>query len=1575
MNIIKFIIHRKTFISMLFIALTMLGYISYKQLPVELIPDAELPFLIVQVNSIREMDPDYMEKQAIIPLEGAVSTLEGIDKIESTADRRQGMIMIYYNQNVKIKYAYLKLQEKVNAVKSSLSEEFFVNVIKIDTEQISNMFMALQIRGSGGLDRIREIIDKKIVLELENINGIANVEIFGGRQKSVEIILNEEASEAYNITPNQVRSLIAQNSASKTFLGQAYEKNRQYFVNLVAEYTDVRDLENIVVRRNGPVLLKDVADIYVGLKEEDSISRVNGKEAITVQLVRDAQVNLIDLSHTTREVIDRLNSQLKSLDIEIVIQNDSAEYMEKNINLIIQLALIGGLLAIVILYLFLKNLRLVIIIAAAIPISIFTAFNFFYAYDISLNSLTLVGIALAVGMLLDNSIVVLENIYRLVSRGKNIDESVINGVKEVWRSIFAATLTTIVIFLPFVFASDFFVRLMGRHISVSIISTLLVSFVVALLLIPMVTHFFLQQKTKKTSKPLDFNIVAQKNRLLQIYRVFLKSAMRFPPRTIIGALLGLFASLIICLALSINVSKEAELADFNLYLTMPSGATLESTDSTVVDLERRLQDIKEKQDVVSQIYEEEAIITIKLQEEYEKIDNRTIPQIKSDIAERIDDIRTAEVSFDQPTSSRRFGGGRGRNPGGGFERMMGIGSQTEKVLIKGHDFNMMRNIAEDIRTYLEELSSMEWANYNISDNRPEVHLLFDNELMSHYDVSLNTVSAELAGFQKEFSSGLTYKQGLDEYDIIIKNAELIDDDKTISDLRELRIPSQTGGTHEMQQLSRIIYSFGMSAINRVNQEKEIEVRYKLLPEINSSKSLLDAAREEIDDLIANIELPPGIAVEVVHDETELEEFYFLITAAFILIYMILASVFESLSAPFVIMFTIPLATVGSFWAIILTGNSIINPITLIGFIILLGLVVNNGIILIDYTRILRKNGNSRSRALMTAGQARVRPILITTITTIVAMMPLAMGKAEYVTQIGAPFAITVIGGLSLSTLFTLVFIPMVYSGLEIALKWMSNLNWKIKILWAILFIAGIYLIYNNIFSFVFRLAALFALIGLIPFVTYFIILSLRQAKEDIISLDETLHIKIKHVVKIYDDYSRFFRELKKGKTIREKAGLTKNFRTWKDFDIYVWQLPLLAFLIYFIYFYLRSSFWIFMLTHVLYFYVFFFWKPISSFLNIQFRKTKKTIHQKIDKWFYSIFFWGFPLLNLLIYYLRWENITILIFIAFVWYLTLAIYVTSNKLHQEKVNIMRLSGRLAGIRKTFYRFVQVIPVIGKKKNPFKALAGVSLEIGSGMFGLLGPNGAGKTTLMRIICGILEQSRGTIWINGIDLKEKREELQGLIGYLPQEFGTYENMTAKEFLEYQAILKNIYDKKERDKRVSYVLNAVHLDEHKDKKIGSYSGGMKQRIGIAQTLLHLPRILVVDEPTAGLDPRERIRFRNLLVELARERIVIFSTHIIEDISSSCNRVAVLNRGRLCYLGDPQKMTRIAEDKIWQFNVEVREFEQVRDMFTIIHHMRDGEKIRVRCLSQEKPTLDAKPVRPTLEDAYLWLLRKTDTC
>ena len=368
---LEFVIKRRTFVSMFFLGLSMLGYISYKNLDLEMYPNVELPFLIVQVFGANESDPEYMEKRAIMPLEGAIGTLEGIDEIESFADQRQGRIMIYYNHDMNLKYAYLKLQEKVDAVKPTISDEFFITVLKIDTEQLSNMFMNLQIRGTGGVDRLRVFFENEIREKFESIDGIANVEVFGGHEKAVEIILDPQLSAAYDLTPSRIRNIIARNSQDKLYLSRLANQQKKVYVNLVADFRDISDLENIVVRAVPPVLLKDVADISFNVKEESSISRVNGKDAVTVQLIRDTQANLIELSHLTREVIEQLNNKLSSQDIEIVIQQDNAEPLENNLDLITELALTGGLIAIVILWFFLRNIRLVMVIALALPISIF----------------------------------------------------------------------------------------------------------------------------------------------------------------------------------------------------------------------------------------------------------------------------------------------------------------------------------------------------------------------------------------------------------------------------------------------------------------------------------------------------------------------------------------------------------------------------------------------------------------------------------------------------------------------------------------------------------------------------------------------------------------------------------------------------------------------------------------------------------------------------------------------------------------------------------------------------------------------------------------------------------------------------------------------------------------------------------------------------------------------------------------------------------------------------------------------------------------------------------------------------
>jgi ABC-type multidrug transport system ATPase subunit len=382
------------------------------------------------------------------------------------------------------------------------------------------------------------------------------------------------------------------------------------------------------------------------------------------------------------------------------------------------------------------------------------------------------------------------------------------------------------------------------------------------------------------------------------------------------------------------------------------------------------------------------------------------------------------------------------------------------------------------------------------------------------------------------------------------------------------------------------------------------------------------------------------------------------------------------------------------------------------------------------------------------------------------------------------------------------------------------------------------------------------------------------------------------------------------------------------------------------------------------------WKPFGHYLAFRAEKRGKKLPLKIHRWVQTFLFWILPAIEVILVWKITKTIGFVVVFGILWYLALIISVTAKKLYQEKVNIDRITGRFGTLRRQTLRTVKKIPFIGKQHQPFKALNGVSINIGTGMFGLLGPNGAGKSTMMRIICGIYEQSYGKIWINGIDTQEKREELQGLIGYLPQEFGTYESMPAADFLDYQAILKGISDKKQREERIEYVLKAVHLWEKKDHKIGSFSGGMKQRIGIAQILLHLPKILVVDEPTAGLDPRERIRFRNLLVELSRERIVIFSTHIIEDISSSCNQVAVINRGRVKYHGTPMDMVHLAKNMVWQFDISATDFDKMENKHLITHHMRQGDLIRVRFLSKKKPAVDAVPASPILEDAYLCLIK-----
>lgn len=1542
----------------------MLGYVSYRLLNVEMLPNAELPTVYLQVSSNQDVNPSYMESQVIIPLEGVVSSIEGIEHITSQASNRQGRLQVDFKKGVNLKYTILKLQEKVNNILPTLPDGFSVSVEKANITGVNNNFMSLQVRGSGGVDRLRSLVDKELKPQLENIDGVAAVNVYGGREKAIEIRVNQDMLTALNITPSRISQTLSQYNQERTFLGYVNEPDLRYYVHLDANYDHISEIENVIVAP-GPVYLKDIATIFFDMKEETTLSRVNGKEAISVTLVNDAQVNLLDLSNRTKEKIEELNSEFAGYDIEMVIQSNSADAIEKNINQVVNLAISGGFLAILILWFFLRNIRLVTFIALSIPISVLAAFNVFYAFDISINSLTLIGLALAIGMLVDNSVVVLENIYRLSGLGKSPREAVLQGTREVWKSIFAATLTTITVFLPFLFSDEIYIKLIGEHIGISIIATLIFSLFVALLFIPMATYLMLKANKGKS---VFYEELSINQRPIQIYTVLLKTSLRKPAVTIVGSIVLLIGTLMAALSLNPETSKTVNSDRINMTITMPPSSTLEYSDKIVTLLESKLDSFPEKEDVITRIEEDEASITVTLKEDYYKYGGRSISDLILDLNRK---MRVPNVNVRITSGASQQNQSGAASAMSNFMSVLGVGDNSERIVIKGSDFEMMDVIADDINYYLTEMDFIASTWTSNPGRRREIHLTFDPILLASYDISRQNITSGLSSLNREFSTGTNLKLGTDEYEIVIKENLTEEEEKkqqsipkTVDDLQKVLIEDANGGLHELRKLAAIKYTRDISTINRENRDREIVVTYNISQSEDLPKDVLKGYQDEIDQLISNYNLPSGIAIEVDRTDESMTEFKFLIFASLILIFMILASVFESVVTPFVLLFTIPLAAIGSLMGLLITSNSLLNANTMTGFLILLGVVVNNGIILIDYANILRKRGYNRNRALITSGFSRLRPILITTTTTVIAMLPMAMGDTDYAGAIGAPFAVTVIGGLMCSALLTLILIPTVYLSLENILKWYRELSRLIHLLHLVIFVLGVLYIYTQVDGIFIQLLWLILLVVLIPGCTYFTMSSIRLANSRVIKDNEPIVIQVRNLVKIYDRASLFQRQWTSGLNIRKRLGLDKKFHHLKDFVSVLWQVVLFGFFGYMAAFYLENNFWIIVMTFVTCAGVFHIWHMVQKYLY-----NKLPNRNRLRKYIHRCVYFGIPVLTLCFLQYRVENTAGTIVIGVLWAIGIAIHLTAAYLYDNNINVERLQGKFANTRRTLFILVKSIPIIGKRRTPFKALKGVSFEIKTGMFGLLGPNGAGKSTMMRIITGILDQSYGTIWINGMNTLEYREELQSLIGFLPQEFGMYESMSAWDFLDYQAILKGITDKKVRNERLEYVLKSVHMYERKDNKIGSFSGGMKQRVGIALILLHLPRILVVDEPTAGLDPRERIRFRNLLVELSRDRIVIFSTHIIEDIASSCNQVVVINRGELKYYGEPMDMIKMAEDKVWVFDIEPEKIDEL-DSKLIVNNMMDEGKIKVRYISRTCPYEGAVRVEANLEDAYLCLLK-----
>ena len=1555
-------VRRPVTTAMFFLALGLLGVISWNRLPVQLFPELIYPEVYVAFV-LPGASPEQMERDVVMPAEEEIGKLADIQEVESYAMANRGGVRVYYAPDADMKFSLLQIQSRMARLQPSFPERTRTTVRRFDTANLSAAVMQLEVLGEGDLSWLRDFSEEKIQPELEAVGGVVAAVVMGGRKSAVEVIVDPVLCQAHRITMSQIRSRLNSFNRRRTYVGRVYDGALALPVSIQGQFSRLEQIRGLVLKPEIPLRLGDVASVRYGLLEETDRNRVNGKPSVGIRIQKEDEANLIAVCGEVEAQVARLNREFAAEGIELVVTNSQADLMGEALDTLKRAALAGAFLALAVLFLFLRNLRFVAVLLLGIPMSLLVTFNLLYAWGLSINVLSLCGLALAVGMLTDNGIVVMENIFKHFERGKSAEDAARDGTAEVGRAVIAATATTVTVFLPVVFIQTDY-RDILRELALAMTFPLLVSLLVALTLVPALASRTLAYTRRRPPET---------GRLMDAYTVVLKACLRHRVRIGVGVAVALVVTLVTSFFLMLQQQAGKEQTQFTVYASLPEGATLDATDGLVMQIEEMVKGIEGLDRFTSSVQETQGSVTVMLKNRADRPNGISTEEIKEKLDEVLKEIQGGVIGYDPPARAGR-GGGRGGIAGGrrtGGFNLTG-GDQSEMAVVRGYDFTTLQMVADDLAFRLQELEEIEYNTVRADAERgaPEVQVIPQEALMFDQDLQVSAVLSAVGDAQPTgFQTSVAFLKADGTEDAI--EVRTIEDPRRdapgLAEFRQTPILTQADHYISLDEVSRVRTDEGRSSILRTDQSRRSVVSYQYTSEVQDSQLRLDSSRNLVRTLVHDMVLPEGYTIEIIEAEADMV-YYWMMGIAAVLIYMILASLFESLSAPVVILCTLPTAVIGSCWALMMSGTGLTSqegPMALLGLIVLIGIAVNNGIILIDAVGTLRvRHGFPRERAVLDAGRSRVRPILMTSATTLLGVLPLSLtfgGDFE----IWPPFAITVLGGLSVSMLSTLIFVPVAYMGLDQIKDWLRDIG----LVGGVLATAaagvsayGIHTRYESVFwTSLSALPLWFAFLG----AAWGVIRVHRARVAERLASRPVYTIQLRNLTKIYGAPGRFSREW-----ARFERRATRLLATGRDpvnkkavRDSLAWKLPLLGIMVY-LHTYFEEALWLYLLSLLT-------WGLLGHLGRCAglLWSGMDRIPPRIQMPLRVLGRYALPLAFVGYVHVRLHLLSVTIGSGVVWMTFRLTCFLAGRVRNGRVDLEEVVGRLAWLRRWLYRGATAVPIIGVRRPPFQALFGVNLEIGRGMFGLLGPNGAGKTTLMRIVCQVLEPTMGSVSVDGANIRRHRH-VQGLIGYLPQHFGLYNHLSAYEFLEYRALLEGIKDRGERRARVTACLDQVNLLDRKDDAIGSFSGGMRQRVGIAQTLLHMPQIIVVDEPTAGLDPLERIRFRNLLARVSQERIVIFSTHIVEDISGSCNRLAVLSTGRVLYTGTPQSMRELASEKVWEAVMADDVFTQVEKDLRMVSHLRTTAGVRARFLSESPaPGLGASPVDPTLEDAYLYLL------
>jgi HAE1 family hydrophobic/amphiphilic exporter-1 len=1047
MKIVDFSTRRPVTVAVFALAGIIFGLVAFRDLAVDLLPDISYPSLTIRTE-LEGAAPSEIETLLTRPVENAVGVVNGVVSVRSSSRADRSEVTLEFGWGTSMDFAALDVRERLDMLQ--LPDDA-VRPILLRYDPSLDPVMRIGLTGDEELVRLRLIGEREVKRLLERVEGVAAAIVAGGLEEEIQVEIDERRVANLGLSVEQVVARLAQENVNLTG-GRLQDGQAEYMVRTIMEIQRAQDLDDIIVDTGGQgvVRLKDIARIVRGHKEREVITRIDGQEAVEIAIYKEGGTNTVTVVDRVTNQLDSVRERLKTTgrQLDLTVITDQARYIRQSVDDVLQSALFGGILAVLVLSLFLRNFRSTAIIAVSIPISVVTAFLLMYLSDISLNIMSLGGLTLGIGLLVDNSIVVLESIQRKRDEGLGVVEAARVGAGEVGQAVTASTLTTICVFVPIVFVEGVAGQLFGDQ-AMTVTYSLAVSLIVALTVIPMLASRQLAKEPEATGAPrgrvgrLFFPVTLRLARVVKaiglgidtlmrlalaipfrlfdaafgwvrrVYPRVLAAALAHRALTLVVAFLLFMGSVLLIPTLGTELVPELIQGEFYVDAELPPGTQLDVTARRLGKLERSAMGM----DGVTLVYgvagtsREQGGIAGELRENLSQLTVRVAPPVSRGRETRLMNELRPELEKD-----------------GDYAYLFGRPSYFSfktpiELEIRGYNLKLLDRLAGEAVRRIKEIPGLVDVKSSTEGGNPELQIRFNRERLATLGLSVQQVAAVVRSkVLGDIVTDITREDRT--IDIRLRAEEEYRD--SAEDLRNLNI-AQAGSTAiPLSAVAEVTETIGPAEIRRADGER------MALITANLDGIDLGSASAAIQGALDQMTFPLGFDTRLGGQRQEMETSFasmrFAILLAVFMVYLVMASQFESLLHPFVILLSVPLSLIGVVGTLFVFGISL-SVVVLIGMILLAGIVVNNAIILIDYTNRLRSEGLAKIEALKRAGEVRLRPILMTTATTVLGLLPMAISHGEG-SELRSPMAMTVIGGLLVSTALTLVIIPVVYTILD-----------------------------------------------------------------------------------------------------------------------------------------------------------------------------------------------------------------------------------------------------------------------------------------------------------------------------------------------------------------------------------------------------------------------------------------------------------------------------------------------------------------------------------------------------------------